>query len=170
MTDLQTLIRTRNEQGVSYREMERLADEAGYHVKFQTFADYAVKPPLAFPKVIDTIRGMAAALGVTERAIVLAYAESLGVDVGQVSFADLVPLSADEMSTGMRTAVLAVIREATKGAQDDASPEPGQKARGAAKQQTPPMTEQEQKAWEARERAKANARLRRNNPATGSGK
>lgn len=162
MTDLQALIRSCNDRGVSYREMERRAADAGHRVKFQTFADYANKAPLSFPKSIGTIRGMAAALDVTERAVVLAYAESLGVDVGQIGFADLVPLNADEMTTGMRSAVLAVIREATKGADNAASQEPGTEARGTAEQSAAAI----RMRMEAEAAASA-ARLSHNNRATG---
>lgn len=142
MPDLKTLIREWTDRGVSVREMERRATRAGFRVKYQTFSELANNPPLSFPKKTETIRGMAAALEVTERAIVLAYAESLGVDVGRVEFADLVPLAADEMSQGMRDAVLAVIREATKGA-DGASPEQRQKTGSATERRTPPMTAEE---------------------------
>lgn len=166
---MKTLIRAMYDRGLSNRELEARASNAGHRVKFQTFSELANNAPKSWPKRTETISGLAAALDVTERTIVLAFAESLGVDVGRVGFADLVPRGADVMEPEMREAVLAVIRAATKGAEDEAQ-EQGPSSRGTSEQQPPPMTEQEALEWAAREAAKADARgamrRARNNPAT----
>lgn len=139
MPDLKTLIRDCNVGGVSFREMERRSEEAGCKVKFQTFSELANQVPRSWPKHTGTIRGIAIAIGVAERAVVLAYAESLGLDIGRVGFADLVPLDADGMSTQMRDAVLSVIRAATEGTHHAEAQESWQEKGSTSEQSTPPI-------------------------------
>jgi hypothetical protein len=50
------------------------------------------------PPNVGTIRGLAVALGVTERAVWDAVAESLGINVGRSSLAEMLPPGADGLS------------------------------------------------------------------------
>lgn len=73
----------RDRTGYSYRDMADHAEREGYHIKYQTIAQLARTPPKAWPKQIETISALAVALGrVHERTVVIAYAKSLGIDVG----------------------------------------------------------------------------------------
>lgn len=64
--------------GLSYRD---LSEVCGGVVKHQTFQELANGAPRGWPKSVDTISGMAIALGTSQVAIVLGYAVALGVDV-----------------------------------------------------------------------------------------
>lgn len=114
MPDLISLIAQCRRPGESYRQMAARAEKLGHRIKFQTINELATTPPRSWPKSVDTIRALAVALDVTERAIVLAYAESLGVDTRSPSdFMAALPARVDQIDPAMRDAVLGVIRAAT---------------------------------------------------------
>jgi hypothetical protein len=75
---IKDLIRSALDSGKSVRE---LAEDSGQRVKFQTFQELSNHAPKQFPKDPKTITGMALALKVSETAIVLAFASSLGITV-----------------------------------------------------------------------------------------
>ena len=94
--------------GRSYRD---LAHASGDRVKHQTFQELKTGPPKSWPKSAETIRGIAQALGVTERAVVLAFARSLGVDVaGGSLFAQQLPPGVDDLSPKERKAAIEMLR------------------------------------------------------------
>lgn len=94
--------------GRSYRD---LAHASGDRVKHQTFQELKTGPPKSWPKSAETIRGIARALGVTERAVVLAFARSLGVDVaGGSLFAQQLPPGVDDLSPKERKAAIEMLR------------------------------------------------------------
>lgn len=101
--------------GRSYRDLEAESERSGHRVKFQTFQELGTVGPKSWPKSVDTIRGLARALGVTEQAIVLAFAKSLGVRLQRSSaLAQQLPAEADDLGPEMRTAILRVIRAAAQ--------------------------------------------------------
>lgn len=117
--------------------MSDRAEAAGYRIKFQTINELAMTPPKAWPKRTDTVRALAVALDVTPRTIVLAYAESLGVDVGRpAEFANMLPAGTDSIDPEMRDALLGVIRVAARRSNAQ-TPEPRKEARGAQQQEPP---------------------------------
>lgn len=73
--------RHRDATGDSYRAMAERAHQQGITLKHQTLADLATKPPKGWPKNPETITGIALALRTTERAIVVAFARSFGLDM-----------------------------------------------------------------------------------------
>lgn len=109
---IKELIRSALDSGKSVRE---LAEESGQLVKFQTFQQLSNSPPKEFPKKPETITGMALALKVSETAIVLAYAKSLGITVTTGSNLSLrMPADVDKLSPEMQDAIIAVARAALK--------------------------------------------------------
>ncbi len=97
--------------GRSFRDLWRASGE---RVKHQTFQELRSAPPKSWPKNVETIRGMAAALDVTETAIVMAYARSLGVDVaGESVLAQQLPASAAQLTPAQRNAIVQLIRSIT---------------------------------------------------------
>lgn len=108
------LVRAARDGGLTYRELEARSQRAGFGVKFQTFEVLANQGPLAWPKSVDTIRGIAAALDITEQAVVLGYAASLGVRVTpQPRLVAGLPPSTALLTEPMRDAILGLIRAAT---------------------------------------------------------
>lgn len=102
------LIRAALNEGRSVRDLEH---DSGYRVKFQTFQELSAHPPRQFPKERKTITGLAQALRVTETAVVLAYAQSLGVPVEtQSSFAMRLPPAVDELDIDVQNALISVVR------------------------------------------------------------
>ena len=69
--------------GESFRQMSDRAARHDLHVKHQTLAELAKENPKQWPKNTGTITALAAALGVTERTVILAFARSFGFEVGQ---------------------------------------------------------------------------------------
>lgn len=97
--------------GRSYRELSKAS---GDRVKYQTFQELRTAPPKSWPKSIETIRGMAAALDVSETAIVLGYARSLGVRLqGESMLAQQLPASAGRLTPAQRNAIVSLIRAIT---------------------------------------------------------
>jgi hypothetical protein len=110
---IRDLIRSAVDEGRSFRELEA---DSGYRVKFQTFQELANHPPAQFPKKVDTFTGMAQALHVTETAVVLAYAKSLGVQVGGIdnTFALRLPVGVATIEPDMQRAIINMARAAVK--------------------------------------------------------
>lgn len=109
--------------GRSYRDMSRAS---GSRVKHQTFQELRNTPPKSWPKNVETIRGMSAALDVTEKSIVLAFARSLGVEVaGDSMLAHQLPRSAGHLGPSERNAIIALIRAITAKDSDAQITEPG---------------------------------------------
>lgn len=97
--------------------VRKLAEASGRRVKFQTFQDLANHPPKQFPKDPKTITGMALALRVSETAIVLAYAKSLGITVTTGSnFSLRLPADVDRLSPEMQDAIINLTRAAMSAA------------------------------------------------------
>lgn len=80
ITDL--IKRHRDQTGDTYRQMAERAEKAGVKIKYQTIADLAKDGPKGWPKQPDTITALSVALRTSERAIVLAFARSFGLDIG----------------------------------------------------------------------------------------
>ncbi|VFA94734.1 Uncharacterised protein [Nocardia farcinica] len=94
--------------GRSYRD---LTHASGDRVKHQTFQELKSGPPRSWPKSTETIRGIAQALGLSERAVVLAFARSLGVDVeGASLFAQQLPPGVDDLTPEERRAAIEMLR------------------------------------------------------------
>lgn len=110
---IRDLIRSAVDEGRSFRDLEA---DSGYRVKFQTFQELANHPPAQFPKKVDTITGMAQSLHVTETAVVLAYAKSLGIPVGGVdnTFALRLPAGVATIEPEMQRAIINMARAAVK--------------------------------------------------------
>lgn len=118
---IKDLIRSALDAGKSVRD---LADDSGQRVKFQTFQELSIHPPKQFPKDAKTITGMALALKVSETAVVLAYAKSLGITVTTGSnFSMRLPADVDRLSPEMQDALVAIARAALT-----TSPAPARKA------------------------------------------
>lgn len=110
------LIRAKLDGGKSVRELAR---DSGGRVKYQTFDDLSRTAPKAFPKDMKTVAGMSAALDVSETAVVLAYAASLGADVRVESMlAQQLPRSTERLRPEMRNVIVALINAATIGDED----------------------------------------------------
>lgn len=104
--NLQDLIADRKD-GRSY---EALATACGGTPAAKRLQQIATTPLRAFPDP-DSIRGLARGLRVGERAIVLAAAESLHLDVNAgAPFLEWLPGSLDELSRDQVDALLAVVR------------------------------------------------------------
>jgi len=71
----------RDTTGYSYRQMADRAAAAGHALRHQTLQQLATSPPKGWPKTAETFRAIAHAVGVSERAVVLAFARSFGLDV-----------------------------------------------------------------------------------------
>jgi uncharacterized protein YejL (UPF0352 family) len=106
--DLATLIqRTKGE-----RSYEQLADSSPDSPSRQRWQQMGSRPTSADLPKPRTVRAMAAALGVSERVVILAVARTAGLDVGEnrASLVTLLPPSADRLSDTQVAAVLAVVR------------------------------------------------------------
>ena len=115
------LIRAKLDTGKSVRDLAR---DSGDRVKHQTFDDYSRRAPKSWPKETKTISGMAAALGVTETSIVLAYAASLGVDVAVDSMlAQQLPAATVHLTPQLRNAIVALINAAAAATTEGATNE-----------------------------------------------
>lgn len=109
---IKDLIRSALDSGKSVRE---LAEDSGQRVKFQTFQELSNHAPKQFPKDPKTITGMALALKVSETAIVLAFASSLGITVTTGSnLAMRLPADVDKLSPEMQDAIVNLTRAALK--------------------------------------------------------
>lgn len=106
------LIRTQaGVTGRTYREMEQLAAKSGYKVRYQTVAELANEEPSGFPRHMDTVRGLAVALDVSEKTVLLAYAESLGLNMDQESsFVRQLPPSVNRLQPEISDRLIALIR------------------------------------------------------------
>lgn len=102
----------RARSGLSYQELAARAENAGYSVKFQYLNDLANAGPKSWPKNPDTFRGLATALQLTVREIVLSYAVSLGLDIGGTSsrLAAGLPDAVDSLAPEVTDALLSLIR------------------------------------------------------------
>lgn len=107
------LIRGALHEGRSVRDLER---DSEYRVKFQTFQELSNHPPRQFPKEVKTITGMAKALHVTETAVVLAYAQGLGVPIDGLNntFALRLPAGVAAIEPEMQSAIINMARAAVK--------------------------------------------------------
>lgn len=108
---IRDLIRAELDAGKSVRDLEA---DSGHRVKYQTFQELSNQPPKQFPKEVKTVQGMAQALRCTETAVVLAYAASLGIEVQGSDFALRLPPGVDDLDHEMKSALVSVVRAATK--------------------------------------------------------
>lgn len=92
----------------SYDDLERAC---GGEPSSQRLQQIATTKPKEFPRQ-ETIRALSRGLGVSERAVIMAYAESLGFDTEGTSsrLAELLPAAAAQLSDEQTAAVLAVVR------------------------------------------------------------
>lgn len=113
----------RDSTGDSYREMADRAAAAGYTIKFQTLQELATVPPRGWPKKADTFKALAHALQVSERAVVLAYARSFGLDVSEGSslLEVLLPAGTRDVDRGLQQAIAGVVRAAVSAQHTDGS-------------------------------------------------
>lgn len=104
---LAELIRTLS-GGRSYEQLEQACGGTPTRQRLQQITTSDIK---AFPST-DTIAGLARGLSVSTRAVVLAAAESLGIDVstGQSRLETLLPGNVDALSDAQVAAVLQTIR------------------------------------------------------------
>lgn len=105
--DLATLIVTAKGD----RSYDRLAADCGGSPGAARLQQLATRPVRNFPDP-PTIASLASGLGVSQRTVVLAAAESLGIDVGEGvgSLATLLPPSAADLTERQVAAVLGVVR------------------------------------------------------------
>lgn len=98
----------------SGRSYEELARNCGGGITSQRLQQIATTVPKAFPSA-DTIRGLARGLRVSESVVVLAVAESLGLDVARAvpRLVELLPASATALSDRQAAAIAEVIRSFT---------------------------------------------------------
>lgn len=97
--------------GRSYRDMEAISEKAGYKVRHQTFNDLANRGPEGFPRNVDTVRGIAAALDTTSEAVVLGYAVSLGLPIGERSSFELqLPRRVSDLDPQVANNLVSLIR------------------------------------------------------------
>lgn len=119
MPSIRDLIQNELDAGKTVRELEA---DSGYRVKFQTFQELSRNAPKQFPKDLKTVAGMAAALRVTETAVVLAYARGLGVDIEAPSrFAARLPPGVDSVNGDMQDAIVKLTRVAVSMSRTDGS-------------------------------------------------
>lgn len=103
--DLTQLIHTHRGDR-TYRQLETACHGKLTHQRWQQLATHH---PRAFPTP-DTITAVATGLGITERAVLLAAGQSLGLPVNaKPRFADLIPAATDRLPPAAAAAVLACI-------------------------------------------------------------
>ncbi|HJP80577.1 MAG TPA: hypothetical protein VJ914_40270 [Pseudonocardiaceae bacterium] len=110
MANLQELISLRKGD----RSYEQLSRACGGNPGAPRLHQLATNEIKGFPDP-PTIRGLAKGLGVTEMTVVLATAESLGLDIqmpGGDGWAALLPAGTDRLPSHFRDAVLAVVHSA----------------------------------------------------------
>lgn len=112
MKGIAALIRTQaGTTGRTYREMQEVSARAGYKLRYQTVAELANEAPSGFPRHMDTIRGLAIALDVSEKTVLLAYAESLELNMDtESSFVQQLPPSVRNLSPEITDKLIALIR------------------------------------------------------------
>lgn len=128
---LQDLIRVRrDERGWSYSDLERRADHQVKKNRWQQLGSgYRIKE---FPEPAS-IEAMAQALEVDVTTVVLASAQSIGLNARRhgPALAHLLPAGTDLMTDGMRDAILTLIRSAVSDAvqrgagEEDSQPDLG---------------------------------------------
>lgn len=112
---IKELILTQRESlGLSYREMSQRADRAGLKIKHQTIQELATARPKQWPKTSATIRALAEALDVTERAVVLAFARSFDLEVSADSslLEMILPAGTKNVHPSIQQAIAGVVRAA----------------------------------------------------------
>lgn len=129
MTDLQALIGLRKGDR-SYEQLSKECDGVPTAKRLHMLATAPIKN---FPDP-DTIRGLSKGLRVTETTIVLAAAESLGLDVRSPDgWAALLPADTERIPSHMRDAILSVVHSAVHMATEgevgsDGKPQPRRQA------------------------------------------
>lgn len=129
MTDLQALIGLRKGD----RSYEQLSKACGGSPSAKRLHMLATAPMKNFPDP-DTIRALSKGLGVTETTVVMASAESLGLDVRSPSgWTALLPAGIDRVPSHMRDSILSVVHSAVHMAEDmevgsDGEPQPRRQA------------------------------------------
>lgn len=103
--DLAELIHA-HKGGRTYRDLE---DACGGRLSHQRWGQLASIQPRTFPTP-DTIVAVAAGLGVSERVVLLAAGESLGLHTGHRSrLADLIPEAADHLPQSAINAIVHLV-------------------------------------------------------------
>lgn len=156
MTDLQALVGLQKGD----RSYEQLSKACGGLPTAKRLHQLATAPIKNFPDP-DTIRALSKGLGVTESTVVLASAESLGLDVHTPNmWAALLPAGTELIPDHMRDGILSVVRSAVRMARDEREVVTGeQKPRQEAEEPAPINVVQ----LPNRERVQVAAR-RRSNP------
>lgn len=107
------LVRGRLDQvGVSSYTLEDLSGAAGARVSRQQFDLLKDGDISTWPTQPEKIKGYAAALGVDERTVVLAFARQLGLDVeeNQSALASMLPRTTERLTTAQSIAVADLVR------------------------------------------------------------
>lgn len=106
----------RDATGLTYRQMADRAAASGHPVKYQQFQELATRGPKGWPKDSATVKGLAFALEVSERSIVLAFARSFGLDVSEGSslLEVLLPAGTRDVDPGLQQAIAGVVRAAVQ--------------------------------------------------------
>lgn len=90
----------------TYRDLEDACDRRVSHQRWQQLA---TTEPRAFPSA-ETIVAVATGLGISERAVLLAAGESLGLQTSARSrLADLIPEAVDQLPQSAISAIVACI-------------------------------------------------------------
>jgi hypothetical protein len=93
------------------KTVRALQADSGDRVRFQAFQELATTAPKGFPKETKTIEGIALALDISEMAVVLAYAQSLGIAVDtDSSFALRLPPGVDGIDGEIQDAIINLTR------------------------------------------------------------
>ncbi|WP_426566423.1 hypothetical protein ACPPVT_07705 [Angustibacter sp. McL0619] len=116
MPTISELIARQHAAGITYRQMADRAKAAGYQLTHQQINELENVPPDQWPKSAQRIRAYAAALDVSERAIVLAFARSFDLDVSERSslLEVLLPVGTRDIDEGLQAAIAGVVRAAVK--------------------------------------------------------
>lgn len=100
----------RDRTGDSYATIAMRARPAGVELHIPYLQRVGVGDIKDFPKNPDTIVGLAHAMNLTPREVVLGYARQRGLDVGVCRFADRLPAYVDEIPPAVQDALLALMR------------------------------------------------------------
>jgi len=91
--------------------MEAISEAAGYKVRHQAFNTLANRGPEGFPRHVETVKGIAVALDLTEEEVLMGYAVSLGIPVrGKSSFETRLPPRVDELDPEIADNLIRLIR------------------------------------------------------------
>lgn len=108
------LVRGAIDAGMSTRQLARACDDVVAHQTFGSLANGEIR---AWPKNADTVRGLAKALGVDARAVILGFAVDLGLDVREdrSMLSTLLPASVSQLKPEEARVVAQLVSMLTDG-------------------------------------------------------